>query len=308
MTEIQGRAAAPAAAPPVSLAICTGSGWPHVERFVRALEHAAAEVDGEVIVADGSGKPAPPADSLGASTRWLSFPRSSVYELRPALLEACRAEIIAMTEDHCRVEPNWAAALLAAHADHPEALSIGGPVDNLATDRTLDWASFFVVQAGVVPPVTPGARRKLAHANVSYKRAALDLAPKVAGMGVLDSFHQASLARTDGAIRMDPRPLVWHDQSLPVGPFVAQHFHAGRTFGGFVRATGGRRPAIRLLVAPAVPWLRLGRAAALASRSRHAERLPAALPWMLALLSAQVAGQVAGILLGAGESPLHVEG
>jgi hypothetical protein len=292
----------------VSLAIATGRGWGLIQPYVESLEVAAAAVQGEVVVVDSSGQPPPPDGSLAPSTRWLTQPRGSVYSVRALMLDACRGDIICLTEDHCRVEPDWAVRLRDLHHQYPEALAIGGPVDNSAVDKAIDWASFFVVQPELVPPVKAEPRGRLGHANVSYKRAALEGAEEISGLGMLESLTQRSLSAPPGAMRMDPSPLVWHDQARPAGYVLRQNFHAGRTYGGFVRAAGGRRRWVRLLGAPALPVVRLVRASAIVRRSSHADRLPAALPWMLIVLLFQVTGQVTGLLFGAGNSPLSVEG
>lgn len=294
--------------PAISLAITTGRGWPMIERYVRALELAAEMADGEVVVVDGSGREPPTDGSLHPRTRWLSCPRSSVFALRPLMLAACRGPIIGLTEDHCLVAPGWALALLHAHRQYPDALAIGGAVDNSAADTAVDWASYFVVQVTSLPPVVPSRRPRLAHANVSYKRAALELMTIDEDMGGLDALDQIDLGNQNGALRIDPRPIVRHDQSHSLREFVGQHFHAGRTFGGFVRHRGGRRYALRLAILPALPTLRLLRSARAGARSYHRRHLRRALPQMAALIASQTVGQAVGLLVGAGDSPLYVEG
>ncbi|MEX2548344.1 MAG: hypothetical protein WD830_11245 [Chloroflexota bacterium] len=241
-------------------------------------------------------------------TRWLSVQRSSVYELRPMLIEESRGTILALTEDHCRVDPDWAKILMQLHIEHPEALAIGGPVANDATAGSFDRASYLVVQAGCLPPVRPGPTRRLAHANISYKRKAFGAATAIPGLGLLDSFHQTALASQPGATLLDPRPVVWHDQSLGIRGFIRQHFHAGRTWGGFVRAEGGRRRLFRLAAAPMVPWVRLTFAVAAARRSNYRNDICLSFVPMILLLLCQTAGQIVGLTAGAGDSPLRVEG
>ncbi len=297
--------------PPISIVACTGQGWPHIERFVRSFEVAAGRVGGEVVIADGSGQTPPPEEALAPFTRWLSFPRSSVFQLRPGAIEASRAPIVALTEDHCLVAEDWASAMLEAHADHPDTPIIGGAVDNAATARVADWAGYFTVQARCLPPVRAEPRDRLNHANISYKRSALERMRSFDGLGLLDAMQQAATAieTTDrAAARIDPRPVVYHDQSLPMRRFVAENFHAGRTYGAFVRARGGRRRWLRLIATPAMPAARIGWVASKGARSRHRAHLASALPFSLLLLFAQAGGQVVGLLSGPGSSPLEVGG
>jgi hypothetical protein len=299
-----------APAPPISIVACTGRGWPAIEPYVRRFEAAAAQVGGEVIVADGSGLPPPPAGTLSPSTRWLSVSRRSVFQLRPLAIAATRAPIVAFTEDHCQVAPDWAARLLEVHAEHPEALVVGGAVDNSATERAAEWACYFTVQARCLPPVEAGRRGRLSHANISYRRRALENLNANADLGLLDAAQQeAARAEAEGQVGwIDPRPIVHHDQSGSLERFVVENFHAGRTYGGFLRAAGGHRRWIRLLATPAMPATRIAWVAAHGAKSRHRAHLASALPLSLLLLYAQAAGQAVGLLSGAGNSPLEVGG
>jgi hypothetical protein len=209
------------------------------------------------------------------------------------------------------VDPGWAIALVDLHQRFPEALSIGGAVGNLADHHAVDWASYFIVHPGFMPPVQAGLRSHLTHGSVSYKRAALAQIDDVGGLGMADIFHQRSIAGANGVIRIDPAPMVWHDQARSPWYFVRQHFHAARSHSGLVRALGGRQRSIRLarlLGAPAAPSIRLVRVARAARKSIHRDRIDEALPWILLLLFSGVAGQVVGLVLGAGDSPSQVEG
>jgi hypothetical protein len=297
--------------PPISIAVSTGQGWPIIGRFVRAFEAAAGRVGGEVIIADGSGKPAPDANALAASTRWLTLPRSSVFQLRPFAIQASRAPIVALTEDHCIVPADWAEQILAAHAEYPDTPILGGAVDNAATESAADWACYFTVQARCLPPVNAEPRDRLNHANVSYKREALEHLESFDGLGMLDALQQSATASEVSdrpAARIDPRPLVFHVQSESMAGFIRENFHAGRTYGAFLRARGGARRWLRLVSTPAMPAARLVWVADHAARSRHRRHLATALPLSLVLLYAQATGQAIGLLTGPGNSPIEVGG
>lgn len=297
--------------PPISIAVSTGQGWPLIERFVRSFETAAARVGGEVVIADGSGEPPPPSGALAPTTTWVSLSRSSVFQLRPHAIAATRAPIVALTEDHCTVSEDWAEAMLAAHADNPATPIIGGAVDNAAVERTADWACYFVVQARCLPPVVAEPRDRLNHANISYKRHALEHTTEFGDLGMLDALQQAATAEeTNGgpSARIDPRPIVYHDQSLATERFIAENFHAGRTYGAFVRARGGPRRWLRLVATPAMPAARIIWVANHGARSKHRSKLASALPLCLVLLYSQAAGQVVGLLTGPGNSPFEVGG
>jgi hypothetical protein len=44
---------------------------------------------------------------VGPDVRWISRPGESVFQLRSAGYDACRGEIVAVTEDHCRPAADW---------------------------------------------------------------------------------------------------------------------------------------------------------------------------------------------------------
>lgn len=120
--------------------------------------------------------------------------------------------------------------MLAAHEGNPEAAAVGGSVENGATTHTLDWASFFVVQAGIAAPIASGPSAKLAGAvNVSYKRSAMGQIDDFDGLGMLDVIHQRGLRQAGQILIADDSIRVWHDQSLGIRGTTAIHYHAGRT-------------------------------------------------------------------------------
>ena len=128
--------------PPISITVTTILGWPDVCAAIASMEAAAAAVNGEVIVTDGSGRPQPDRSALGPATVWRQKHGASVFQLRGLAYELSRAPIIATTEDHCIVPLEWASRMLDAHAAHPDAAAVSGSVENGATDSILDWASF----------------------------------------------------------------------------------------------------------------------------------------------------------------------
>ena len=186
---------------PLTIVIGTIQGWPEIRSNVASFRAAAEAVGGELIVADGSGRPAPHPGETGPHETWLSEPGLSVFQLRRLAYQRAQGEIVAITEDHCFVGEDWGRLILQAHAEHPEASVIGGAVENAATGSLIDWASFFVVQAAFMPPLAAGPARRLAGAvNVSYKRRALEALADHEGMGAMDVLHQAMLQERGEAL------------------------------------------------------------------------------------------------------------
>jgi hypothetical protein len=293
---------------PISVTVSTVQGWPEVAAALATLRASAEAAGGEVVVADGSGKGPAPADALGSSVRWLSQPGASIFQLRHATYQAAAGQIVAVTEDHVHVPREWASRHVAAHAANPEALAIGGSVLNGATDGTMDWASFLIVQAPVAAPMPSGPAKRLSGAvNVSYKRPALSHIDTFDGLGAMDGLHQRELAKRGGTLINDDSIRVSHVQSLGFRGTTAIHFHAGRTISGFRRRRMDLVQVARLLGAPFVPLVRYVRTVALLGPRGYGTLVLRCTPAILWLLYSQGLGQFVGYLAGEGDSPRRVQ-
>ena len=162
----------------ISAVVATTQPWPEVQSCLDALYAQIAAAGGEIVLGDGSPHGMPASEhTRHPELRVLHRPGASVFELRAAAIEHARGEIVAVTEDHCVVAPDWCERILAAHREHPEAAAIGGAVEIGATATRIDWASFFLVNGASMPPLRNGVRRAITlQANVSYKRRGLPAA------------------------------------------------------------------------------------------------------------------------------------
>jgi hypothetical protein len=294
--------------PAISITISTVQGWPDIRPAVESAEAAASVAGGELVVTDGSGGPVPEPGALASTTRWESVPGASIFQLRGLGYRLSRAPIVAITEDHCRVPADWANKMLAAHAANPEASVIGGSVENGATGSGLDWASFLVVQASIAAPIETGPARKLAGAvNVAYKRDALVRMDDFDGLGSFDALHQRALRRSGEVLFADDGIRVIHDQSLGLRGTTAIHYHAGRTFAGFLRQRMDALAWARCLGVPVVPFVRFGRLVVVGSRKGYGPTIARTWPAILFLFLVQAVGQAVGFAAGVGDSPGRVQ-
>jgi hypothetical protein len=293
--------------PTLSIAVSTIGGWPEIRASVASFEAAAARVGGEVIITDASPHPAPPPGDLAPTTTWHRYPGRSVFQLREIGCRLARAPIIAVTEDHVAVPVDWGERFLAGFAAAPDAMAIGGSVENGATSTLVDWASFFIVQAMIVAPIASGPVGRLSGAvNVAYRAEALQDIDDHGGLGTLDGLVQRDLRKRGALLVADDSIRVSHDQSLGVAPFTALHYHAARTYAGFLRDQMDGQAWFRFLGFWIVPYLRLARAVILLNRRGYGPQVGRALPLMLWLLYAQAAGHVMGFVAGPGDSPPRV--
>jgi hypothetical protein len=294
---------------PLSVVVGTGEGWPYVRNLVAALRGDAERIGAEIVIADGSGKPAPPAREIGRNVRWLSVDAPSVFALYEVGLRAATGEVIATTEDHALPREGWCAAIVSAHAAHPEAAAIGGAIENGSTGGLIEWASYFTTQG---PHMAPLGDRVVAmttnEANVSYKRAALADVDDNAGLGFMAILHNQRLAESGAILRVDDRMVVDHFETVGFGPTTTIHFHNGKSISGFRRARGMTpEDWLRMATALLLPAWRTGRVLRVGLRKRRLRReLLASSPLALWLEYAQGTGSLLGYLLGPGDSPSHL--
>lgn len=293
--------------PELTIVVPTNEGWPAFAPRLVALNATAARVQAELIVVDGSGCPAPAQAEIGPRTRWLSQPGASVFQLRLHGYRMARGRVIAATEDHCEVPIEWAETIVKAHREWPQAAVVGGVVDNGAEACLLDRANFYVNSIALAGPMRRGLTRSaVSHANVSYKRQALNDMNDHQGLGMADFVHLGRLRRNGALIYSDDRIRIVHVQSLSPAQTTAGQFHAGRCVSAFRRQQMGLVRWLQILGCFAIPIVRLVRVTRIGLARPYRRHVVASIPWMAWLLCAQAAGSLAGYVAGPGDSPMKV--
>ena len=249
-------------ATPLSIVIGTGEGWPHVRPVLEAIRADAEQLGAEILIVDGSGRPAPDAAESGGSVRWLASDSNSVFRMYSEGLRQARGAIVATTEDHAVPRPGWCAAILRAHAEHPEAAAIGGAIENASQGSMVAWAGYFITQG---PHMAPLGNREVPmttnEANVSYKRAAIEELDDNGGLGFMAILHNRRLAERGAILRVDDHMVVDHFEIEGFRDTSVLHFHNGRSVSGFRRERGMTRADwARMAVAPLLPLYRTVRA------------------------------------------------
>jgi Glycosyl transferase family 2 len=295
----------PASRPALSVVMATTGPWPQARVALDSVYDQACACDAEILVADGSRGGSPPESH--PRVRWLHRPGATVFELRSLGLRAAEGEVVALTEDHCRVAPDWCAAVLRAHREHPRAAVIGGALENGAPDSLVDWASFLVSNGPFLPPLANGpADRVTGQANASYKRWALAEYPPDA---LDEGDYRRRLAAAGHTLVLDDRLRVAHVQSLGLAGTCAIHFHDGRCVVGTRRRWSSRwRLGLDLLkgvLLPARVVVATGRVVGRTIARRADLRRIAVLsaPCTLLVVGAHSVGELAGLVAGPGESP-----
>jgi hypothetical protein len=276
---------------------------------LRSVEHQAHTHGAEIVVVDGDGNALPDEPDPGGPVVWRRAPGRDVFELRALGAAQARGTVIAITEDHCLVAPDWCQRTIAAHAEHPDAAVVAGCVLNGATQRLIDRANFLIVHGLSLPPLpmTPPRNWAPTPANMSFKR---EVVPRPArSRGFLELSLVASLL-LEGKVAIDDRIVVHHDQSNGFAGTFVDHFHAGRTVSGLVGAASGGAVTRRALTRGALAYPR-----SIRERVRDiARQKPGAavevrrvLPLAVALVAFASAGAVTGAVAGPGASPRRMK-
>jgi len=291
--------------PPLSIVIATTKPWPEICACLNSLLKQANAVGAEILVADGNGRGLP---DVGTDSYerviWLKELGASVFALRKLAMGQAQGEIIAITEDHCRVAPNWCEQIIQAHKDFPAAAAIGGAVDNGATTSLIDWANFLLVFAPFVSPLKNGPCERIClQANISYKRRVVSR--MASQLGVMEMLFTRQLWEEGEVLIADDRLVVSHVQSHGFWGTLAAHFHNGRSIAGFrLEHLGGIGRMLRLgSTAILPPYLLWSTLRTLVSKQRFLGQVCASLPVLILLACCHATGEFVGYLAGPGRSP-----
>jgi hypothetical protein len=292
--------------PVLSVVVPTRLGWPGYEPVFRHHRREVEAVGGELLVIDGSDRPAPPPEAIGPNTRWIEAPGESVLALRAVGYPLATGLIVAVSEDHTSVPQGWAGAILECHREHPEAAAIGGAVTNGSTRSYPEWAAFLCGHDREMPPLGRARRvTVIGVTNVSYKRAVLARLKPLKGIGVNDAVFQRDLARDGAILLVDDRIACVHEQAMTFGQATYLLFQSGRMGAGGRRQRMSMREAARILITPAAPLILTARLGLwLALRGHHRLRYLAELPMILWLFGARSVGELVGYAAGPGASAL----
>lgn len=289
---------------PISVVIPTSAGWPKARLAIEPLLPQVRAHGGQLLVADVSGQP-PPAHLLAPDVMWLERPGEWVTRARREAYGLAEAPIVAITEDHCVVAPDWVERVLEAHARHPDAAAISGAVVNGSTDAPSEWALYICAHVRLAPPLD-GDPPLAGKTSISYRREVLARMPRDGGASIEDIFNQRLRAAGERIIA-DDSIRVAHHQAGGLGVMCGLQFHNGRTIAGLRRSEMTAGDWARALLPVPLAAFRLGRVL-LAARRKALPRevIVAAAPHMAVMLLAHAVGEVLGYASGPGDSPQHL--
>jgi hypothetical protein len=295
------------AAPALTVVLPT---WDNFDALRTTVEHLTAQtLSGSIeliICAPSAERAAVDAEAVRGLHSVRVLEAGPLREMGPVRARAVReaaADVVAFAEDHCFPYPDWAEALLAAHAE-PHA-AVGPAVYNANPESKISWAELLIHYGRWV---APGRRREvemLPGHNTSYKRDVL-----LQYGQELDSLMEAEtvlfwdLRRRGYTLLFEPAARVKHTNFSRLGPYLYGQWHLGRAFGG-KRAepwSVARRVAYAL-AAPAIPFIRLSHVVRTAIDNRvPLRRLVLISPALLAGLAVDCVAQATGAAFGTGRS------
>lgn len=245
--------------PDVSVVIPSRSRPHALDECLGAIEGQASDIAFEVIVVDdGSASPIAPANDT-LDLRVARIPHAGPSAARNVGAGLARGEIIAFTDDDCRPEPGWLAAISAALDRHPDAI-VAGIVRN-GLPRNLFAETSQVLVAFLVDYYEDGlSSRFFTSNNIAMRRSTF------AALGGFDTEYTRAAAEDRELcaraldcgvpVVVDHDIVVVHYHDLSAASFVRQHYRYGRGAHRYHRARrtagGGRTPE------PAQFYLRLG--------------------------------------------------
>lgn len=285
--------------PHISVIIASLSGSTYLNACLTSLANQQGHITSEIIVVEGVGEALPNHIQTQHPNIHI-IPYSSpqtIAELRAIGLKKAQGMIVALTEDHCLIPPNWFVSIQEAHQKYTD-VAIGGSVVNGAEGTLADqlayvceYGNFGVVPAGSTP-ILPGP-------NVSYKRTALTNI----GTEFWEGHFHAQLQAQGHTLRSDPSLQVTHKKHFTLKTYLHERFHYSRWFAGH-RVTNSTltKRLFYLAASPLLPLLIFIRLVRRLDKSN----------WYLAPHIALVAlvgtlGEGIGYALGKGNSAYHLK-
>jgi len=294
--------------PRLSVVIASVNGFPILGECLDSIRRQTQVKDLEVVVVNRCAK------GVGATIKkhhpWVKLieasTETSIPHLRAMAFRQCEGDVVAVIEDHCILEPNWAGRLLEAHQT-PYA-AIGGVVENGACERLVDWAHFFCEYSELMSPISEGEAEIIPGNNVGYKRWVLDQFWPLIERGVWDSTLHEQIRNAGIPLYRLPSLRVRHKMSASLWWFMSQKFHFARSFSSmrFVDANWLRRAAYGAGTAllPLILSQRIfGRVWSIRTYRRE---LLLSFPILVLLLLSWAVGEAAGYIFGPGSSHAKV--
>ncbi|MCP4609846.1 MAG: glycosyltransferase [Planctomycetes bacterium] len=292
----------------LSVIVVSVNGLPYIGDSLESLEQQYCRDEIEIILVDRCGDSV--RDFVGQKYPSVKIIKASqettIPILRALAFRETSGEIIAVLEDHCIVEPDWARSMIEAHQS--EYSVIGGSIENAACGKIVDWAAFFCDYSQAIKPLPEGEANILPGNNVSYKRWVIERFRDVIEAGVWDHTLHEHIKDAGIYLYSIPSITVYHKMSARLGWFISQRYHLARSFAGmrftnvswFQRALyGAGSVLLPLILAKRI-------VTSVWKKGRYRRELFLSLPFLVLLLISWGIGELLGYILGLGISSSKV--
>jgi hypothetical protein len=264
------------------------------------------EVALEIVLVDCAPRAASLPGSAAPTVVRVELPAGLFSQARALGVRRARAPVVAFVEEHCRVRPGWAAALVEAHRG--PWVGVGAEVHCGNPAGALSRAVALMNYHPWLAPAQPGEHALLPGHNSSFKRAALlAYGERLEELLRAEVLLYAALGAAGGRLFLEPRAAFEHDNETRLADIVHGFFLWHRLYGPLRAREAGwglARRAFYVLGAPLVPAYFALRLLAVLAR-RRPSLLGAGLrglPYMLVAQAASAAGQALGLVVGPGQA------
>lgn len=293
--------------PELSVILLVPETYESVKKTIAHLQKQTAANKIEIVLVSANGLASSEVEqdmNVFASFRIVSRKFESIGSGYATGIMNCAAPILALAEDHSFPEPEWAEALIGAHAQR--AAVIGPAVKNANPGSLVSWADLLIAYSPWLAPAEPREMDHLPGHNSSYKKEVLqEYAAELPSLFEAETVLHWRLRQRGHVLRLEPRAITRHTNFEGFGEWTAAQFYSGRQFAAS-RAAAGKWLFRRLVYAGASPLIPLVRFARIANAVNRNQRK--ALPWwrcvpvVLFGLIVDGVGQFCGYILGEGNS------
>ena len=223
---------------------------------------------------------------------------------------AATSPIVGLIEDHSYPEPEWAEALLGAHAG--TWTGVGPAVCNANPTSVGSWVNYILSYGGFAPPQAAGERDLLPWHNSAYKRDAIaPLADRLGALLEWEGALQAELRSRGHTLYLEPAARTHHSNVSAAWSTVGLNTQRGRILGAQRAGREGWPAWRRIAQAAAFPLFPLLQLRHVLPQMRRVP-VPEAMRTrvmlgVVATLGVLAAGEAWGLVAGEGDAVARME-
>ena len=231
-------------APDLTVVIPSVNGLTDLRGCLEAIERMRGSLQLEVLVVDRLGGEVPETvRKLFPNVTVVPAPKhETIPQMRERAFGFANGRAVAVIEDHVIVPVTWGRQLLDALADGHDV--VGGLIENAATERLLDWATFLCEYSGCLPPRPVGRAEWLPGNNVVYRRSVLEKYRAVIAEGRWESRLHEAIKEGGTILWCQPDLLVGHKKHFGFFEYISQRYLYARSYTG---AIGKGAPLVKRL-------------------------------------------------------------